>query len=91
MSEGYEVSELICLKCLKRWIGVYPADVLLKDVECKCGAVGFVVKTGQTLPDENQCETCRYLNNESNNCRLGLSGSDPFCDYKQLKEQEHEV
>lgn len=45
----HEVSELICLKCLHRWIGVYPEGTPLKDLECQCGAVGYVIKTGQTL------------------------------------------
>lgn len=52
----HEVAELICLKCLNRWIGVYPAELLLKNVECKCGEVGYVVKTGQTLPDDVDVE-----------------------------------
>ena len=47
----HEVAELICLKCLNRWIGVYPLELSLKDIECKCGEVGYVIKTGQTLPD----------------------------------------
>ena len=47
----HEVSELICLKCLNRAIHVYPSSVLLKDLECKCGEVGYLIKTGQTLPD----------------------------------------
>ena len=47
----HEVSELICLKCLNRWIGVYPKQTLLANFECQCGAVGFVIKTGQTLPE----------------------------------------
>lgn len=47
----HEVSELICLKCLSRWIGVYPKQIPLKNLECQCGAVGFVIKTGQTLPE----------------------------------------
>lgn len=47
----YEVSELICLKCLKRWMGVYPSELPLKDLECNCGEIGYVIKTGQTLPD----------------------------------------
>ena len=47
----YEVSELICLKCLNRGIGVYPSELPLKDIKCKCGEVGYVIKTGQTLPD----------------------------------------
>lgn len=45
----HEVAELICLKCLHRWIGVYPVATDLKDIECTCGEVGFVIKTGQTL------------------------------------------
>jgi hypothetical protein len=49
----HEVSELICLKCLNRWIGVYPEKTLLKDLECKCGEVGYVIKTGQTLYEDN--------------------------------------
>ena len=47
----HEVSELVCLKCFNRWIGVYPSELPLKDIECKCGEVGYVIKTGQTLPD----------------------------------------
>lgn len=47
----HEVAELICLKCLHRRITVYPVTTLLGDMECECGAVGFLVKTGQTLPE----------------------------------------
>jgi len=47
----HEVAELICLKCLNRWIGIYPSETPLKQLECKCGEVGCVIKTGQTLPD----------------------------------------
>lgn len=47
-----EVAELICLKCLNRWIGVYPSELPLKDIKCNnCGEVGYVIKTGQALPD----------------------------------------
>lgn len=43
------VSEVICVKCGKRWIDVRPETVLLKDMECpNCGA-GWVIETGQTL------------------------------------------
>jgi hypothetical protein len=45
----HEVAELICLRCHDRWIGVYPQCVNLKDIKCKCGAIGLVIKTGQTL------------------------------------------
>lgn len=45
----HEVSELICLKCLSRWIGVYPSSTQLKEIQCKCGEKGYVIKTGQSL------------------------------------------
>ena len=47
----HEVAELICLKCHRRWIGVYPSELPLNQLECKCGEIGYVIKTGQTLPD----------------------------------------
>lgn len=50
-AKPHEVAELICLKCLHRWIGVYPETTLLKDIECKCGATGAVIKTGQTIQE----------------------------------------
>ena len=52
----HEVSELICLKCLRRWTGVYPVRALLKDLKCQCGCKGFVIKTGQTLPESEDNE-----------------------------------
>ena len=48
-NEPHEVAELICLNCMSRWIGAYPQKTLLKDLECKCGCIGKVIKTGQTL------------------------------------------
>jgi len=81
-TQGYEVSELVCLKCLNRWIGVYPSDVPLKNVECKCGAVGFVIKTGQLLPEESECYTCEVFDGQKGKCKLNLSGVQP-CDYKR--------
>lgn len=47
----HEVAELICLNCHQRWIGVYPQATPLKNLECTCGVVGMVIKTGQTLPE----------------------------------------
>ena len=34
---------------LKRWIAVYPEETPLKDIECTCGEIGYVIKTGQEL------------------------------------------
>ena len=48
----HEVSELICLRCFNRYIGVYPEKTLLKDLQCsKCLMKGFIIKTGQTILD----------------------------------------
>lgn len=48
-NQPHRVSEVICVKCGRRWISVRPATCLLKDIECPdCGA-GFVIETGQDL------------------------------------------
>ena len=46
------VSELICIKCMERWIDVRPSNVWLKDVECPNCGKGYVIMTGQELNDE---------------------------------------
>jgi hypothetical protein len=46
----HTVQEVVCLKCLRRWICVKPEMTLLKDVECpQCGDVGYVIATGQDI------------------------------------------
>lgn len=48
----HECSELICLRCLYRYIGVYPESTLLKDLHCpECDCTGTIIKTGQTILD----------------------------------------
>jgi len=43
------VSELICVKCFKRWVGVRPEGVFLRDLECEnCGA-GYAIETGERV------------------------------------------
>lgn len=49
----HEVSEVVCLKCLKRWIAVYPTGTWLKDLQCKCGEVGYVINTGQIMTQDD--------------------------------------
>lgn len=44
----WETCEVICLKCLKRWIACFPKVVLLKELECPEGHVGYTIKTGQS-------------------------------------------
>ena len=49
----HKVSEVICVKCGKRWIDVRPSCVKLKDMECAgCGLTGFVIETGEEIHDE---------------------------------------
>ena len=50
-NEPHEVAELICLKCLNRAIHVYPEKMPMKYLQCKCGEVGYLIKTGQTLEE----------------------------------------
>ena len=50
-NEPHEVAELICLKCFDRAIHVYPEKTLLKRLQCRCGEVGYLIKTGQTLEE----------------------------------------
>lgn len=46
--EKHTVSEVMCVKCVHRWIGVRPTEVLLKQLECpNCHAIGAVIETGQ--------------------------------------------
>ena len=53
-TEYYDVSEVICIKCHKRWICARPQEVLLKNIECeKCGQ-GHVIETGEILNKTNQ-------------------------------------
>ena len=44
----HKVSEVICLKCLNRWIAVRPETVHLKALECECGKTGYVIETGES-------------------------------------------
>lgn len=49
------VQEVACLWCKERWIDVRPEDVWLKDLECpNCGNKGYVIGTGQPLPEDDE-------------------------------------
>ena len=45
----HNVDEVICVKCLKRWIAVYPTACSLKEIECPNCGNGFVIKTGEEI------------------------------------------
>ena len=47
----HKVSEVICVKCGKRWISVRPKDTLLKHIVCyNCGE-GYVIETGEEMKE----------------------------------------
>ena len=91
-NQQHEVSELICLNCHYRYIGVYPTKTLLKELECnQCGKVGYIIKTGQTIEEnesETECKSCQLYDNGK--CKLGLQNSEEYyCGYyKKNKEVE---
>ena len=46
----HKVSEVVCLRCLTRWIAVRPDKTLIKDMECpNCGGFGVVIETGEEM------------------------------------------
>lgn len=46
----HKVSEVICIKCLHRWIAVRPATSKLKNLECAgCHEQGYVIETGEVF------------------------------------------
>lgn len=45
----HKVSEVMCVKCFRRWIAVRPVGVLLKEMDCpNCGS-GFIIETGEEI------------------------------------------
>lgn len=45
----HKYSEVVCLKCLHRFISVRPVECRLKDLECTCGEVGYIIETGEVV------------------------------------------
>ena len=53
-SSGFEVAEMVCLMCLKRFIDVRPVRTLLKNLECPgCHKTGFIIETGEYMTENN--------------------------------------
>jgi hypothetical protein len=50
----HKVSEVICVKCGKRWLAARPEGVLLKDLQCPKHHVGFVIETGEILREAKE-------------------------------------
>ena len=47
--EPHTVSEVICIKCGRRWVAVRHCDVRLKQLECEMCGQGYVIETGENL------------------------------------------
>ena len=44
----HRTAELICLRCMHRYQGVWPEVTPLKKLECpNCNRVGFIITTGE--------------------------------------------
>lgn len=55
--EPHLVAELMCVRCFKRWIGVFHYQTAYKDIECpQCHQQGYVIGTGQPLFEEGEEE-----------------------------------
>lgn len=48
-NKPHKVSEVICVKCGKRWIAVRPKETKLHQLECKGCGKGFVIETGEEM------------------------------------------
>lgn len=49
----HKVSEVICVRCCRRWIDVRPEGTPLKSLECPgCGQTGCVIETGEEIDDK---------------------------------------
>ena len=53
-NQPHKVTEVICVKCCKRWIAARPLTTKLKDLECpNCRKKGYVIETGEKLHIED--------------------------------------
>ena len=45
----HSISEVVCLKCLNRWVAIRPKGTPLKNLECSNCGCGFVIETGEVI------------------------------------------
>lgn len=51
----HKVSEVMCVRCVRRWIDVRPVGVQLKDLMCPgCGQTGGVIETGEEIREDDE-------------------------------------
>lgn len=54
--QPHKLSEVICVKCGKRWIAVRPVTTMLRELECPNCGVGYAIETGEELVKEEYNE-----------------------------------
>ena len=54
VNQPHKVSEVICVKCGKRWISVRPKGTLLKHIVCPICGAGYVIETGEEMNEETE-------------------------------------
>ena len=52
--QPHKVSEVICVKCGKRWVAVRPETTMLKELECSNCGRDYVIETGEELVLDEQ-------------------------------------
>lgn len=53
--EPHYAKEVICVKCLHRWIAVYNQKTPLKDLQCpNCQKQGYTIYTGQEYNEKGE-------------------------------------
>ena len=62
VNKEHQASEVVCLKCLKRWVAVRDRTTLLKYLECpECGLIGSVIETGELIyPSDENCDCVKH-------------------------------
>lgn len=54
--------ELICINCKHRYIGVYPVDLFMCQLECpKCKKRGFIIGTGQEIDNVEEPDPLKVV------------------------------
>ncbi len=49
-----KISQVICLKCYRRWVAARPVETKLDELECPdCHGQGFAIETGETQVAED--------------------------------------
>ena len=49
----HTLAELMCVSCLNRWVGAFPSEKWLDELECPhCFRTGFIINTGQKLDEK---------------------------------------